>query len=98
MVEIDLAPVDLCVAMFTDSQGAEALVSNPVRRQRTKHISVPYHFLQQLVEEGVVSFGRVASKDNAADLLTKAAGRQFHTFACFKMGLTGDNSPAFEGR
>ena len=89
MVEMDLAPVDLCVAMFTDSQGAEALVANPVQRQRTKHISVPYHYVRQLVEEEVVSFGR-----NAADLLTKAAGKQFHSFACFTMGLTGDDSPA----
>ena len=80
MVEMDLAPVDLCVAMFTDSQGAEALVANPVQRQRTKHISVPYHYVRQLVEEEVVSFGR---KDNAADFLTKAAGRQFHSFDCF---------------
>ena len=98
MVEMDLAPVDLCVSMFTDSQGAVALVANPVQRQRTKHISVPYHYVQQLVEEKVTAFGRVASKDNAADLLTKAAGRRFHSFACFKMGLTGDDSLAFVGR
>ena len=86
------------MAMFTDSQGAEALVVNPVQRQRTKHIAVPYHYVRQLVEDEVVGFGRVASKDNATDLLTKVAGRQFHSFACFKMGLTGDNSPAFVGR
>ena len=69
-----------------------------MQRQRTKHIAVPYHYVQQLVEKEVVVFGRVASKDNAADLLTKAAGRQFRSFACFKMGLTGDDSLAFIGR
>ena len=69
-----------------------------VQRQRTKHIAVSYHNVRQLVEDEVVAFGRVTSKDNAADLLTKAAGRQFHSFACFKMGLTGDDSPAFVGR
>ena len=41
MVEMDLAPVNLCVAMSTDSQGAEALVANPVQRQRTKYIALP---------------------------------------------------------
>ena len=51
MVEMDLAPVDLCVAMFTDLQGAEALVANPVQRQRTKYNSVPYHYVRQLVEK-----------------------------------------------
>ena len=86
------------MSTFTDSQGAEALVANPVQRQRTKHIAVPCHYVRQLVEDEVVAFGRVASEDNAADLLTKAAGRQFHSFACLKIGLTGDDSPAFVGR
>ena len=54
MVEMNLALVDLCVAMFTDSQGAEALVANPVQRQRTKHISVPYHYVRQLVSPSAV--------------------------------------------
>ena len=98
MVEMDLAPMDLCVATFTDSQGAEALIANLVQRQRAMHIAVPYHYVQQLVEEEVVAFGRVASKDNAVDLLTKATGRQFHSFACFKMGLPRDDNPGFVGR
>ena len=98
MVEMDIAPVDLCVAMFTDSKGAEALVANPVQRQQTEHIVVPYHYVRQLVEDEVVAFGRVAPKDNAADLLAKAARRQFHFFAGFKMGLIEDDSPVFVGR
>ena len=57
-----------------------------------------YHYVRQLVEDEVVAFGRVASKDNAADLLTKAGGRQFYSCACFKMGLTGDESPVFVGQ
>ena len=98
MVEMDLAPVDLCVAMLTDSQGEEALVANPVQRQQTKHIAVPYHYVRELVEDEIVAFGRVASKDNAADLLTKAAGQQFHSFAYYTMELTGDDNHAFVGR
>ena len=52
-------------------QGRGGVVGNPVQRQRTKHIRAPYHYVRQLVEEGVVDFQRVASKDNAADVLTK---------------------------
>ena len=74
--------------MLTDSKGAEALLGNPVERQRTKHIGVPYHYIRQLVDEGVVMFGRVASRDNAADVLIKAASRPFHSFAARKFGLT----------
>ena len=56
--------------IFTDSKGAEALVGNPVQRQRTKYIGAPYHYVRQLVQEGVVGLQRVASEDNAADVLT----------------------------
>ena len=53
---------------FTDSKCAEALVGNPTQRQRTKHIGAPYHYVRQLMQEGVVDFQRVTSKDNAADV------------------------------
>ena len=79
--------------IFTDSKGAEALVGNPVQRQRTKHIRAPYHYVRQLVQEGVVDFQRVASKDNAADILTKGNSRPFHSMACHK--FTVEDSPVF---
>ena len=79
--------------IFTDSKGAEALVGNPVQRQRTKHIGAPYHYVRQLVQERVVDFHRVASKDNAADVLTKGNLRPFHSMACHKFGLTIKDSP-----
>ena len=81
--------------IFTDSKGAEALVGKSVQRQRTKHIGAPYHYVRQLVEEGVVDFQRVASKDNAADVLTKGNSRPFHSMACHKFGQTIEDSPVF---
>ena len=56
---------------------------------------MPFHYVRQLVDEGVVMFGRVASKDNAADVLTKTASRPFHSFAARKFGLTVEDSSAF---
>ena len=70
-------------------------MGNPVQHQWTKHIGVPYHYVRQLVDEGVVTFDRVASKDNAADVLTKAASRPFHSFAAQKFGLTIQDSSVF---
>ena len=81
--------------IFTDSKGAEALVENPVQRQRTKHIGAPYHYVRQLVQEGVVDFQRVATKDNAADVLTKGNSRPFHSMACHKFGLMIEDSSVF---
>ena len=76
--------------IYTDSKGAEALVGNPVQRQRTKHIGTPYHYVRQLVD-----FQRVASADNAADVLTKGNSRPFYLFACQKFGLTLNESSVY---
>ena len=81
--------------ILTDLKGAETLVGNPVQQQRTKHIGAPYHYVRQLVQEGVVDFQRVASKDNAADVLTKGNSRPFHSMACHKFGLTDEDSLVF---
>ena len=81
--------------IFTDSKGAEALVGNPVHRQRTKHIGASYHYVRQLMEEGEVDFQRMASKNNAADVLTKGNSRPFHSMACHKFGLTVEDSYVF---
>ena len=81
--------------IFTHSKGANALVENLVQRQRTKHIGAPYHYVRQLVQEGVVDFQLVASKDNAADVMTKGNSRPFHSMVCHKFGLTVEDSPVF---
>ena len=81
--------------IFTDSKGLEALVGNLVQLQLTKNIGAPYHYVRQLVQEGVVNFQQVASKDNAADVLTKGNSRPFHSMACHKFGFTVEVSPVF---
>ena len=93
--ELGLSGERDAVQIYTDSKGAEALVGNPVQRQRTKHIGTPYHYVRQLVDEGVVSFQRVTSAGNAADVLTKGNSRPFHSFVCQKFGLTVDESPVY---
>ena len=42
-----------------------------------------------------MDFQRVASKDNAADVLAKENPRPFHSMACHKSGLTVEDSPVF---
>ena len=92
LVELGLFDEGLCMQILTDSKGAEAFVGNPVQRRRTKHIGMPYHYVRQLVDEGVVTFDQFASKDNVAYVLTKAASRPFHSFAVQKFGLTIQDS------
>ena len=65
--------------ILTDSKGAEALVGNPVQRQRTKHIGVPYHYVCQLVDEGVVMFGLKRPRDPFIRLQSENSDSQWET-------------------
>ena len=38
------------LVIFGDSQGALALVQNPVFHPRSKHIAIQYHFTRELVQ------------------------------------------------
>jgi hypothetical protein len=58
-----------------NNQSAIALYKNPVYHNRSKHIDVHYHFLQECVENGEVVVSYTMMENQLADLLTKALGR-----------------------
>jgi hypothetical protein len=61
--------------LFIDNQSAIALCRNPVFHDRSKHIDVRYHFIQECIEEGSIIVRYMAMMEQLADLLTKALGR-----------------------
>ena len=58
--------------LLVDNQGAIGLAKNPVLHQRTKHIDIRYHFIRERVKGGDVQPVYVSTKEQWADLLTKA--------------------------
>ena len=67
--------LELPVVIFSDSQGALALVESPVQRHRTKHIAVHFHYVRELVAQGHVYFEHVGTAEQAADIFTKPLAR-----------------------
>jgi hypothetical protein len=61
--------------LFIDNQSAIALCKNPVHHDRSKHIDTKFHFTRQQVEDGVLEVEHVGTKNQLADILTKALGR-----------------------
>jgi len=59
-----------------DSQSAIQLSKNPVFHDRSKHIDVRYHFIRECVDENRVTVESIGTKDQLADILTKALGRE----------------------
>ena len=54
-----------------DNQGAIAIAKNPVKHQRTKHISIKYHFIRDEISKRNVEVSYIPSEFNIADLFTK---------------------------
>ena len=73
--DIDSMNTYKCVNVFEDNQGAIALCKNPVKRQRSKHIDIRYHFVRTVLEEGKINIVYCPTENMVADVLTKPVGR-----------------------
>ncbi|MCO5552214.1 hypothetical protein L7F22_005726 [Adiantum nelumboides] len=62
--------------VYTDSQSALAVARNPVFHVHTKHIKVHYHYVRERLSAGEISLAYVPTRDNFADLFTKALPRE----------------------
>ncbi|MCO5568209.1 hypothetical protein L7F22_021905 [Adiantum nelumboides] len=67
---------DLSISVETptlhcDNQSAIMLAKNPVFHAKTKHISMKYHFIQDVLEDKHMQLKKAHIDDNLADLLTK---------------------------
>ena len=65
--------------IFTDSTGAQAIISNPCNRVRTKHIEIHYFYARQHEAAGRLDYRRVKSSKNSSDILTKPLPRAAHS-------------------
>ena len=67
----------LTVTMFSlsDNKGAMDLAKNNAYHARTKHISIRYHFIREVVERKEVELGYRRTEDMPADIFTKPVTR-----------------------
>jgi hypothetical protein len=76
--------------VYSDSQSAIAMVTNPKLSSRTKHIDTKYHHVKDSVNNNVIKLIYVSTDNNTADVLTKPLARiklmQFRT----SLGLSSD--------
>jgi hypothetical protein len=63
------------VELKVDSKSALALARNPVFHERSKHVDLRYHFIQNCLVEWTVSATYINIVDQLTDILTKALGR-----------------------
>ena len=75
------------VEILCDNQSALKLMKNPTYHARTKHISVQYHFVRELIEAGELEFRFVGTNLQVADFLTKGLAREKLEFFRRSVGL-----------
>ncbi|CAL9031069.1 unnamed protein product [Prunus brigantina] len=57
--------------VFCDNISAIKLSKNPVMHGRSKHIDVRFHFLRDLVGDGILELIQCSTQQQVADVLTK---------------------------
>ena len=65
----------MTVKLMVDNQSAITLSKNPVHHNGTKHIDTRYHFIRQCVEDKNIEINFIRTKNQLADIFTKALGR-----------------------
>ena len=61
--------------VYNDNQGAINIGRDLTSVSRTKHISMKYFFIQELVEKGQISLEYIRTDQMLADILTKPLGK-----------------------
>lgn len=68
------------VELKVDNKGAISLASNNGYSGRTKHINVRHQFIRELVDLGRIELYYVNTKENFADICTKALNHSTHIY------------------
>ena len=78
---------DLPIQLFGDNQGSLDIIKNPEHHSRTKHIDIQYHYIREVVADGLVKTSYVPTREMVADILTKPTKPDIFVPLRAKLGL-----------
>jgi hypothetical protein len=74
--------------LIGDNNGSIAMAKNPQFHKRTKHVEIRWHWVRNLVQDGLITIKSCRDPEQTADILTKALLRQKHTKHTKELGLS----------
>ena len=75
------------LSVLCDAQSALSLITKSGNHRRTKHIQLKFHYVRERCEKGDVKFSYVETKNQAADILTKALTTTAHNECVRLLGM-----------
>ena len=82
----------LPMLLNVDNTGAIDLANIWSTTGKTKHIDVQFHYLRELVDQGMIKLNFVRSEENVADIFTKNLSANLFDEHSKRLGISRRNS------
>jgi hypothetical protein len=79
--------------ILCDNQSFIKMTENPLFHDKTKHIEIWYHYINDMVQKGVVKLQYVGTDEQVADVLTKPLSRVKFEYFRDKLGVVRKDLP-----
>ena len=86
-------PLSCPIKLRSDNQAAICMAKNPIHHDRTKHVEIDRHFIKENIDQHVIEVDYIATREQLADILTKAIPRDQFEFFVSKLGMIDIHSP-----
>lgn len=75
------------VILYCDNTSAINISKNPMMHKKTKHITIKYHYVRELVQDREVNMEYINTKEQIVDIFTKALPKDAHEYLRGKQGV-----------